>query len=96
MTELTEAEREALRGAFDDGGAVVWLALQNAVSRIVAARETAARVEALREAADEVHTEAWWTHERTMRGAPPDPLDRLMVVERVIRDHADRIEREGR
>lgn len=41
---------------------------------------------ALTEAADEVHRESRWSLEMTMRGTPPDAVDRLLLVERVLRD----------
>ena len=52
-----------------------------------------ARAEALREAAELLHFVARLTKEQTLKGRPHDPLDRLLIVERVIRNRADQTER---
>jgi len=40
-------------------------------------------------AADEVHAEARWMKEQELRGRPePDPVSRLLMVEKIIRDRA--------
>lgn len=46
----------------------------------------------LREAAEEAHREARYIAERTMRGQRPDPLERVTLLESVLRERADRIE----
>lgn len=46
---------------------------------------------AYRDASREVHREARWTHEQTMRGTSPDPLERLLVVEKILLDRADEL-----
>lgn len=51
-----------------------------------------ARRAALLEAAEEVHTEARWTMLQTARNLTPgrlgDPVDRLLLIERILRDRA--------
>lgn len=58
MTDLTEADLKRLRGAFDDGGSVIWLALQRAVERIIDDHTVAlrAQVEAVEDLLHEAAT----------------------------------------
>lgn len=62
-----------------------------AVERILAARVAEAGARILVEAADEVHREARWIAEQTMRGQRPDPLERVTVLERIFRAQARRL-----
>jgi hypothetical protein len=59
----------------------------------LAAREAAARVEALREAAKDCHDEARWCEEQEMRGKPQNAVDRVLVLEKVFRQRSRAIAR---
>lgn len=54
------------------------------------------RAGALREAADEIHTEARWQLQMKLRGRPVISaqwhIDRLLMVERILRDRAATLE----
>lgn len=84
-----------LRQEVDEHGRVV-ISFEEAgdeFDRCLAQRDREVKAVALREAADEVHREGRWAIEQQMRGRAVRPAERMGVVEIVLRDWADRIER---